>query len=110
MLDAGGAHVHDMEQLVVRERLTLNILIGVNGSTGVLKDLLFWGWESEVDVDFEVVEDASTRAAKPRTVVTVLGPTLTGRAGWRRRRAWPAAAATSTASCDCRATRSCPTS
>lgn len=76
VLERGGAAVHDMEQLVVRERLTLNVLIGVNGSTGVLKELLFWGWESDVDVDFEVVEDASTRAAKPRTVVTVLGPTL----------------------------------
>lgn len=80
VLDRGGAVVHDMEQLVVRERLTLNVLIGVNGSTGVLKDLLFWGWESEVEVDFEVVEDASTRAAKPRTVVTVLGPTLSAAA------------------------------
>ncbi len=77
VLERGGAQVHDMEQLVVRERLTLNVLIGVNGSTGVLKELLFWGWESDVDVDFEVVEDTSTRATKPRTVVTVLGPTLT---------------------------------
>lgn len=69
-----------MEQLVVRERLTLNVLIGISGSMGVLKELLFWGWESDVEVDFELVEEVSARAAKPRTVVTVLGATLSAAA------------------------------
>jgi phosphoserine phosphatase len=77
VLDRQGASVHDMEQLVVRERLTLNVLIGVPASSNVLKELLFFGWESGIDIDFEIVEDVSTREGKQRNVITVLGPTLT---------------------------------
>jgi phosphoserine phosphatase len=76
VLDRQGASVHDMEQLVVRERLTLNVLIGVPASSNVLKELLFFGWESGIDIDFEIVEDVSTREGKQRNVITVLGPTL----------------------------------
>jgi phosphoserine phosphatase len=77
ILDRQGASVHDMEQLVVRERLTLNVLIGVPATSNVLKELLFFGWESGIDIDFEVVEDVSAREGKQRTVITALGPTLT---------------------------------
>lgn len=70
------ASVHDMEQLVVRERLTLNVLIEVAGHTGVLKELLFFGWETGLHVDFEVVADVSSRETKPRVVVTALGASL----------------------------------
>lgn len=73
VLADGGAEVHDVEQIVVRERLTLDLLVGVAGAQGVLKDLLFFGWEQGVDVDFEIVEDDSSRAAKPRARVTVIG-------------------------------------
>ncbi|MFT4744429.1 MAG: phosphoserine phosphatase [Nitriliruptoraceae bacterium] len=77
ILDRQGASVHDMEQLVVRERLTLNVLIGVPATSNVLKELLFFGWESGIDIDFEVVEDVSAREGKQRTVITALGSTLT---------------------------------
>ncbi len=72
----GGIAVFDMEQVVVRERLTLDILIGSpedgSGDT-VLKDLLFFGWERGLQVDFEVVEDHSARAGLPRFAVTAIG-------------------------------------
>ncbi|GGI06406.1 phosphoserine phosphatase SerB [Egicoccus halophilus] len=71
-----GAHLYDMEQVVVRERLTLDLLIGVSTGDNALKDLLFHGWEQGFQLDFEVVEEASQRATKPRFVVTVIGQTL----------------------------------
>lgn len=76
VLARGGARVHDIEQIVVRERLTLDLLIGVDAAQGVLKDLLFFGWQQGVDVDFEVVEEDSSRASKPRSKVTVIGTEL----------------------------------
>ena len=69
--------VYDMEQVVVRERLTLDILISVPPGNDVLKELLFYGWEQDIQLDFEVVEDTSQRAALPRFAVTVIGTELT---------------------------------
>jgi phosphoserine phosphatase len=69
--------VYDMEQVVVRERLTLDLLVGLAGDDAVIKELLFHAWEQGVSLDFEVVEDTSSRATKPRSVVTVIGQTLT---------------------------------
>lgn len=72
----GRVELFDMEQVVVRERLTLDLLVGVDADDDVLKDLLFYGWEHGVGIDFEVVEDTSQRASLPRFAVTVIGPTL----------------------------------
>ena len=44
------------------------------------KELLFYGWESDIHVDFEVVESKSTRSSMPRFVVTVIGQSLPPRA------------------------------
>ena len=71
-----GAHLYDMEQVVVRERLTLDLLVGISTGDDVLKELLFHGWEHGLQLEFEVVEDSSQRATKPRFVVTVIGQTL----------------------------------
>ncbi|MEX2504055.1 MAG: phosphoserine phosphatase SerB [Egicoccus sp.] len=71
-----GATLYDMEQVVVRERLTLDLLVGISTGDDVLKDLLFHGWEHGLQLEFEVVEETSQRATKPRFVVTVIGQTL----------------------------------
>jgi phosphoserine phosphatase len=76
VLAAAGAELYDMEQVVVRERLTLDLLIGTARGDDVLKELLFHGWEHELSLEFEVVEGTSSRAAKARSVVTVIGQTL----------------------------------
>lgn len=65
--------VYDMEQVVVRERLTLDVLVGLSGGDDSLKDLLFWAFQEEVQLDFEIVESTSTRAGLPQTVVTTVG-------------------------------------
>ena len=71
------AAVHDMEQVVVRERLTLDVLIEVDQGDDTVKELLFWAFQAEVQLDFEVVEATSSRATLPRFAVTVIGQPLT---------------------------------
>jgi phosphoserine phosphatase len=68
--------VYDMEQVVVRERLTLDVLIALGEDDGVLKELLFYAWENDIHLEFEVVEETSRRASLPRFAVTVLGQEL----------------------------------
>ncbi len=70
------AELYDMEQVVVRERLTLDILIGVTEGDDVLKELLFHAWERDLQLDFEVVDPTPPRTGLPRFVVTVIGQTL----------------------------------
>ena len=76
VLAEGGADLYDMEQVVVRERLTLDLLVGLRSGDDVLKELLFHAWEHGFTLDFEVVEPDSSRASKPRSVVTAIGATL----------------------------------
>ncbi|HYP46583.1 MAG TPA: phosphoserine phosphatase SerB [Propionibacteriaceae bacterium] len=82
LLAAAGAELEDMEQIVVRERLTLDVLVRLSptaDSAGdrLIRDVLFWGFTSGLKVDFEQVERESKRALLPRHAVTVLGQHLT---------------------------------
>lgn len=72
VLSATGAEVYDVEQIVVRGRLTLNVLIGVDGQKATIRDLLLFGWEQRLHIEFEVVDPLPT-PAKSMMVVTVLG-------------------------------------
>ncbi len=72
MLSAADVEIYDVEQIVVRGRLTLNVLIGVAGEKATIRDLLFFGWERGLHVEFEVVDDAPT-PTRPMSVVTVIG-------------------------------------
>jgi phosphoserine phosphatase len=83
--------VYDMEQVVVRERLTLDVLVGMDDGEEVLKEVLFWAHQQEIHLDFEVVEDHSSRASLPRFAVTVIGQPLTPEALARVTRAIAAA-------------------
>ena len=72
VLEGDGATLLDVEQIVVRGRLTLDILIDVPAGNTVIKDLLFYGWERDLRLDFEVVEDAPSEY-RTRSAVTVIG-------------------------------------
>jgi phosphoserine phosphatase len=72
VLTATHAEVYDIEQIVVRGRLTLNVLIGVDGEKATIRDLLLFGWEQRLQIDFEVMDSLPT-PTKSMTVVTVLG-------------------------------------
>lgn len=72
-----GAVVEDMEQLVVRERLTLDVLVRLDDEAQpVVRDVLYWGFTHDLTIDFERVEATSQRAGLQRHAVTVLGRTL----------------------------------
>lgn len=75
ILSNAGASVHDVEQIVVRGRLTLELVVEVPGGKDVLKDLLMLGWERKLDVDFEVV-DSAPQPSLPTLVVSVIGQDL----------------------------------
>ncbi len=76
VLAAGGADVLDMEQVVVRDRLSLGLLVGVPGGREVLKELLMFGWEQQLHLDFELLADPPPPQPRSRAVVTVLGAEL----------------------------------
>ena len=69
--------IYDMEQVVVRDRLTLDVLVQLGDRDDALKKLLFWAHESDVALSFEAVEETSSRRGLPTFVVTVIGQPLT---------------------------------
>lgn len=69
------ASVQDIEQIVVRGRLTLELVVDVPPGENVLKDVLLIGWEKGLDVDFEVVHSIPVPSL-PSLVVSVIGPEL----------------------------------
>lgn len=75
------AQVQDLEQVVVRERLTLDILLGLDGaSESLVKDVLYWGHVNGFSVEFEWVEPHSRRATLDRQAITVMAPTVASKA------------------------------
>ncbi|MGF1616376.1 MAG: phosphoserine phosphatase SerB [Acidimicrobiia bacterium] len=72
VLSRTGAEIYDVEQIVVRGRLTLNILIGVGESRGTISELLFYGWEKDLRIEFDAIE-ASPEEPALSHVVTVIG-------------------------------------
>jgi len=72
VLSSGDAEIFDVEQIVVRGRLNLNVLVGVSKERSTIADLLYFGWAEGLEIDFEVVEPTPT-PIKEMSVVTVLG-------------------------------------
>lgn len=72
LLSNAGAEIYDVEQIVVRGRLTLNLLVGVTGAEATIGSLLFFGWQRGLHIDFEVVDDAPT-PNRTMFAVTLLG-------------------------------------
>jgi phosphoserine phosphatase len=86
-LAEGGAEVLDIEQIAIRQRLQLSVLIAEPRGQDLLKELLLFGWERGVQIDFEVVSDEAGTGAgtpgagpnRPWYAVTLLGHTLSAR-------------------------------
>ncbi len=72
VLADSDAEIYDVEQIVVRGRLTLNVLIGVSGERAAIGDLLFYGWQQGLHLDFEVVDDTPT-PNRAMSAVTIIG-------------------------------------
>ena len=69
------AVVHDVEQIVVRRRLALEVLIEVEEGDDVLKDLLLFGFKRNLQINVEEVEDDPTEYSQ-QFVVTLIGEEL----------------------------------
>lgn len=75
LLDQAGAHVQDIEQIVIRGQLTLGVVVEVPEGHGLLKEVLLLGWEQNLEIGFEIVPGATTTKSVGQ-VVTILGPDL----------------------------------
>jgi len=69
------ATVRDIEQIVVRRRLSLDVLIEVEKKDDILKDLLLFGFKRELQIDVEEVEENPTEYSQ-QFVVTLIGEEL----------------------------------
>jgi len=76
VLSAIGAVVKDIEQIVVRRRLTLDVLVEVDKSDDALKDLLLFGYQRGLNLDVEEVDGEPTEYAE-QSVVTLIGRDIT---------------------------------
>ena len=76
VLADAGADVQDIEQIVIRGRLSLGIAVEVPEGRDLLKEVLLFGWDQGMDVDFDLVSSTPTVSARGH-VVTLLGPHLT---------------------------------
>ena len=76
VLSAIGAVVKDIEQIVVRRRLTLDVLIEVDKSDDALKDLLLFGYQRGLHIDVEEVDGEPTEYTE-QCVVTLIGRDIT---------------------------------
>ena len=71
-LAVADAGVQDIEQITIRGQLNLSLVITVPAGHDLIKELLLFGWEEQIEIDFEVV-DAGTPPRALGLVVTVLG-------------------------------------
>lgn len=76
VLAAAGAGMHDVEQILIRGRLTLSLIITVPQGQDLIKDLLLFGWEQKMEVDFDVVTSTPSERSLG-LVVTLLGHDVT---------------------------------
>lgn len=74
------ADILDMEQIVVRDRLTLDVLMQIPDGSDLLKDVLYYGWKQGISIDFEIVDSDVPATPGPRFAVTIIGPDLTAEA------------------------------
>ena len=56
-----NATIRDIEQIVVRRRLTLDVLIETEEGDSALKDLLLFGFKRNLQIDIEEVDDTPTQ-------------------------------------------------
>ena len=75
VLADAGAEVYDIEQIVIRDQLTLGLAVEVPQGRDLLKDMLLFAWEQGMEVDFDLVSNTPSPQL-PGTVVTLLGPHL----------------------------------
>lgn len=74
-LSDADAEIHDIEQIVIRNRISLSMVVEIPPGRDLLKELLLFGWRHDLEIDFAVV-DAAPTVRRPGWVVTVIGNPL----------------------------------
>lgn len=72
LLAGAGAGLQDVEQVLIRGQLFLSLVITVPPGRDVMKELLLFGWENQVEIDFEVIKDPAV-SRTPGLVITLIG-------------------------------------
>lgn len=81
ILASAETTILDMEQTVVHDRLNLSLHVDIPESASTVKDLLYYGWQTSMTVEFEVVDaDVWPMSGNQRHAVTVLGSDLSASA------------------------------
>ena len=75
VLDEAGATVHDIEQIVIRDQISLSLAVDVPRGRDLLSQVLVFGWEQGLEVEFEVAQSAPA-VNLPAHVVTIVGQQL----------------------------------
>lgn len=75
VLGLADVEIQDIEQILIRGRLALSLVITVPPGKDLLKELLLFAWEADVDIEFDVVSEASARRPQG-LIVTILGTTV----------------------------------
>ena len=75
LLAAHDCRIDDVEQIVIRGRLALSLIVGVDPALDLRAELLLFGYEHQVSLDFEEVSSTPT-AKPPGLVATILGASV----------------------------------
>ncbi len=73
LLTEHDAQIEDVEQIVIRDRLNLSLVVNLDANDEFRGKLLLFGYHQEIEVDFEEVAPGRVRPT-PALVATVLGP------------------------------------
>ncbi len=76
LLTLAGAGIQDVEQIIIRGQLSLSLVVTIPEGRDMVKELLHFGWEQKINIDFEVV-DSTPSAREPGLVVTIIGREVT---------------------------------
>lgn len=77
-LAAAGASIRNIEQIVIGGRISLSLVVDIPPGRDLLKDLLLFGWEHNLEIGFEPA--TTDLPVRPQGwIVTVIGRTLSPR-------------------------------
>jgi len=76
LLSSRPCQIEDVEQIVIRGRLNLSLVVDVAADQDLRAELLLLGYEQDVEIDFEEVSSTPSKTS-PLVVATLLGPDVT---------------------------------
>jgi phosphoserine phosphatase len=75
LMTTAESEIQDIEQITIRGNLDLNLVVSLASGRDLLKELLMFGWENDIDITFDVVP-ADHTPIRPRIIVTALARTI----------------------------------